>query len=88
MNITIGDTVRDKITGFEGVVIAYTRWLSGCDRVTVQPRALKDGGVRMSEGFDVLQVELVEKGSVVIDEREEEKKTGGPRPEPQQWRAT
>ena len=42
--IELGDTAKDSITGFSGVVIATTFWLHGCERLTLQPQKLdKDG---------------------------------------------
>jgi hypothetical protein len=79
--IELGDLVRDKVTGFSGVVTAKTQFLSGCDRVSVQPTELKEGAVRSYETFDVLQLEILEKSKVVIEQRVVEDRTGGPRPD-------
>ena len=62
MSIKLGDRVRDSITGFEGIVIAYTKWLTGCDRLSVLPTELKkDGGLVGDEVFDITRLEKVEK---------------------------
>lgn len=74
-HINLGDTVRDTITGFEGVVIAATEFMYGCRRLSVQPKELKDGSVREAETFDELQLEVVEP-----TEPREPATTGGPRP--------
>lgn len=58
-HINLGDTVRDTITGFEGVVIAATEFMYGCRRLSVQPKELKDGQLREAETFDELQLEVV-----------------------------
>lgn len=77
--IELGDLVRDKVTGFAGVVTGYYSFLSGCDQCRVQPRELSDkGNIQMTEQFDVLQLELVEKAVVVIDARPKSKRSGGP----------
>jgi hypothetical protein len=76
--IELGDVVRDKVTGFEGVAIGVTTWLHGCRRITVQPRALKDGRPIEPLSFDEPQLEIVETKVVEQGSR----KTGGPRPEP------
>ena len=59
--VRFGDLVRDKITGFEGVVISYTDFFYGCRRVGVQPQHIKkDGeGIAESVGFDEPQVEIL-----------------------------
>lgn len=78
-NLNLGDLVKDTVTGFTGVIVAYTTWLNGCIRVTVQPRELKDGKAIESCGFDIEQMVLVEAG--VIGEKPVEKRTGGPMPD-------
>ncbi len=80
--INLGDVAKDKISGFQGVVVAETRWLNNCRRLTLAPQKLaKDGKTRDSDTFDEMQLVLVKRG-VVDDVR----KTGGPRPEPQRAR--
>lgn len=75
--IQLGETARDTISGFEGVVIADTKWLHGCRRLTLQPRALKDGQPIAAATFDEPQLELVEAKTEPGTD-----KTGGPRDEP------
>ncbi len=50
--IALGTKVKDKVTGFKGVVVARTEWLFGCLRYTVQPQKLKDGATIANECFD------------------------------------
>ena len=38
-----GDIVRDKVTGFEGIIIARTDYIFGCNRYYVQPKVGPDG---------------------------------------------
>jgi hypothetical protein len=79
-DIKLGDRARDKITGFEGIVIARTDWLYNCVRFVIQPSALnKDGKPIESESFDEDQLELVVPEAAV----EKQTKTGGPMPEPE-----
>lgn len=80
MPINLGDTARDVITGFAGVVICEANWLHGCRRLTLQPRELKDGKPVDYLTFDEPQLERVDAPqqaatTVTVD-------TGGPRPEP------
>lgn len=57
MSIKLGTTVRDVITGFEGVVTGRAEYLTGCAQVQVVPRVLdKDGKRRDSEWFDEQRV--------------------------------
>lgn len=79
-SINLGDMVRDRITGFSGVVVADTMWLNKCRRLAVQPRELDEKGRRQEqESFDVEQLELVEAAVVPVPEKQQ---TGGPHPEP------
>lgn len=76
-SIHLGDTVRDTITGFEGVVIADTTWLNGCRRLMLQPPTLHDGKPIEAVSFDVEQLVLVK-----AKDAPAAKPHGGPHPEP------
>ena len=52
MSIKLGDTVADNITGFSGIAIARTDWLTGCVRFGLQSKELKDGKPIEVEWFD------------------------------------
>lgn len=75
--IKLGDLARDTITGFTGVVVAETKWLHGCVRLTLQPKALHDGKPIESQTFDSPQLELVP-----ATREPSTSGTGGPRAEP------
>jgi hypothetical protein len=78
-NIQLGDTARDTISGFKGVVVASTTWLNGCLRLTLQPQTMKDGKPADTATFDVEQLELVKAAA-----RPAARPSGGPKPEPSQ----
>lgn len=82
MAIELGYKVRDLITGFEGIVVAITRWLHGCDRVTVQPDVLDDNGkVKEAVVFDDASLEVLEERKIPVANhtvKEVERRTGGP----------
>jgi hypothetical protein len=87
--IELGDKVKDTITGYTGIVIAYTHWIHGCDRITVQAQGVTpDGKLFEAQGFDVMQCELLEKRAVIsgAEKARQANKpvTGGPRPNPAQ----
>lgn len=65
-NLKFGDVVKDKITGFQGVVVARTIWLNNCDRLTVQPREVKDGKPILSSSFDEPNLEFVESTDIKV----------------------
>ncbi len=78
-----GKTVRDKISGYEGVVIARTDWLTGCVRFGVQARKLKeDGGVLDAQWFDESQLEVIDDAGVPNMPGVVEPPPGGPTPTP------
>jgi hypothetical protein len=60
--IELGDEAEDTITGYRGVVVAYTTWLNKCRRVTIQSRELRDGKPLDTQVFDIEQLALVAKG--------------------------
>jgi hypothetical protein len=47
--------MQDKLTGFQGICVAYTRWLNGCERLTIQPEALDNMKLLGPETFDESQ---------------------------------
>lgn len=82
--IAKGDRVKDKITGYQGLVVCVADWINGCLRLGVQAEVLdKDGKVYPIEFFDVQQLELLEAGvypepgEIVMSDD-----TGGPRDDP------
>ena len=56
MLITLGDRVKDIITGFEGVAIAKVEYLNGCIQYQVRPTGLKDGQPRDAHWIDISQL--------------------------------
>jgi len=74
----LGDVVRDKVTGFEGVLVSRTEWSNGCDRYSVQSTQMHEGKPIDAEGFDGIALELVKSASP----KPAAVKAGGPRPEP------
>lgn len=83
--IELGDTVKDKVTGFKGIAIGHTTWLFGCSRITVQPQGVtKEGRTFDTQSFDEPQLELVKKAKT--KDTPANHTTGGPNMEPQQVR--
>lgn len=78
----LGATVKDRISGFEGIVICRTEWLNNCSVYGVQPAGLRDGKIPEREHFDEPQLVLVDSTPIYEREKKEEKKTkpGGPAP--------
>lgn len=79
--IGLGDIAIDTLTGFKGVVVAITKWLHGCERITIQPQTLHDGKTIDPISFDEPQIEVVSPKQHRSTDR-----TGGPKPEPSRGR--
>lgn len=73
--INLGDEVQDSVTGFKGIAIARTTWLTGCDRYIVQPKGVdKAGKIYENNTFDEDSLIVLKKKKV----KEGQRKTGGP----------
>lgn len=55
----IGLKVRDKVTGFEGVVTTVSFDLYGCVQVVVSP-PVKDGDLKDGRWFDIQRLEILD----------------------------
>jgi len=74
--LPLGAKVKDKVTGFVGIVHSRSEWLYGCRRYGVAPIELKDGRPQEHCGFDEDALELVESPA----EEHVVKNTGGTAP--------
>ena len=75
VSIELGQKVRDKISGMEGIAVSRTEWMHGCVRVGVQPQELKDGVPLDIQVFDEPQLQVVKDTPAP-----KVKAKGGPRP--------
>lgn len=78
MGIRLGDKGRDTTTGFEGICIAITDYISGCRRVQLQPPVGADGKIPEAGHFDEPMVEISSAAAVMPKISTD----GGPRPAP------
>lgn len=61
--VSLGDRVRSKLTGFQGVVVGKCQYIQQCDQVLVKPETLdKDGNIRKGEWLDEPWVEIIKRG--------------------------
>jgi hypothetical protein len=84
----LGAHLKDRVTGFDGVVIARSEFVHNCNRYMLQPRGLdKDGKPKGAEHFDEDQLELVTKKANAYIARADAPSFapshGGPAPAPQ-----
>lgn len=59
MELGMEDRVRDRITGFAGVVTAVASYVTGCRQFFVQPKVDNDGKYQVGHWFDETRLELV-----------------------------
>lgn len=78
--IELGDEVKEKVTGYTGVVIAKTEWLTGCARYAIQPKMNKDGKIPEARDFDGAAISIIKKGKVKIKQTQEEVENGAGSP--------
>jgi hypothetical protein len=64
--INLGDRVKDKVSGFTGIVIAESKYLTGCKRFGVRSEKLKDGQITEPQWFDEIELDAVKAGVVKI----------------------
>jgi hypothetical protein len=81
--INLGDTARDRITGFEGVVTGTHDWLNGCRTISIQPPKLKEDGLPVDpKSFDEPQLILISSAVRPVHESPTPAIAGGPKDEP------
>ncbi len=82
MKFACGDKVKDRITGYTGIVVATTTWINGCHRYVIQAQELKDGKPVDSHTFDEQELQLVQANALNLQQKPAEpvSKTGGPTP--------
>lgn len=65
--IEIGDRVKDAITGYVGIVIGVSKWITGCITYGVKAERLdKDGKDMEAVWFDENRLVLVKRGAIKI----------------------
>jgi hypothetical protein len=76
--VELGDQVRDKVTGFKGIVTGKAQYLTGCKQVMVTPKVGDDGKYVDACWLDVDRVEVLGKEAIKIDVVD----NGGPQQSP------
>ena len=77
--ITLGDKVKDTITGVTGIATARCTYLNGCDHIGFQ-RPYKDDKIPDIIWVDLPQVEVV--GRKTVKKVKKTRKVGGPKQHP------
>lgn len=61
----LGSKAKDKVTGFDGILIGRAEYLTGCAQYGIAPPA-KDGKIEQAQWFDETRIEIIGEG-VSID---------------------
>lgn len=61
----LGQKLRDRVTGFEGIATSRLEYLNGCIQYGIKPQAAADGKMPDSCWIDEEQLELVDEGIAV-----------------------
>jgi hypothetical protein len=71
----VGLLVKDKVTGFKGIIRVRAQYLTGCNRYGIQSQELKDGKPTDWVWFDEDELITLKKSVSISDNPS---KTGGP----------
>jgi hypothetical protein len=75
--LKLGSTVKDKVSGFTGVVTSRCEYITGCVQYGVTPKVDKEGKLLVSNWFDEDRLTVL-KRPLVMGRRP----TGGPQSTP------
>ena len=62
----LGQRVRDRISGYEGIATARHEYLVGCVRISVQAKVRVDGSLPEYQTFDEPQLEILSKTPISV----------------------
>jgi len=63
----LGITVKDRITGFKGVVTGFVQYISGCNQALVVPKASGEGAYIEAQWFDIQRLEQQDEPQIKLD---------------------
>lgn len=78
--LQLGMEVKDRITGYQGIAIAKTIYMQGCDRILVQRQMTADDKSIIPEPQAFDEPDMVIVGYGILPKPKKERKPGGPRP--------
>lgn len=64
--VKIGIKVKDKITGFSGIVTGLVQYITGCNQALVAPTC-EDNNFKQSQWIDEQRLEVVEGEPLILD---------------------
>jgi len=63
----LGDVLKEKVSGFEGVVMVRAEYSTGCIHYGLQSQKLKDGNPQDWHWFDQSRLELVKRKVIIFE---------------------
>lgn len=63
----LGVKAKDKITGFQGTVVGFCQYLSGCNQALLVPPVKEDGSFAEGHWLDFQRLEQVGDEVIVLD---------------------
>jgi hypothetical protein len=78
MEFELGEVLKDKVTGFQGVAMGRTEYFTDCSHYGLCSQSLKDGKPMEWEWFDETRLVRVEGAEKVV--KEPRTPTSGPHP--------
>lgn len=76
--VQLGDEVRCKVTGIQGIAVARITHLTKCTQIHIQPRVDKDGKHVDGYYIDEPMMEVVTPGKIEVPAPTLGEKAGGP----------
>lgn len=80
--IKLGDKVRDKVSGYEGIATSRTEFLNGCFQIEVTPKLKKGKTPKLEDiqgiAIDQQQLERIGNGINTPAKKIKPTRTGGP----------
>ena len=67
MELELGTTAKDIVTGFKGVLTGKASYLTGCDQYLVQPKLKEGSTLEEPRWYDVNRLEVVGDEKIVLD---------------------
>jgi len=75
--IKLGQRVKDKVTGFEGIAVSRILYLNGCVQYNVNPKTDKNGDTRKGLWVDEDQLIIIDNGILTPLKKKFKINTGG-----------
>lgn len=68
-NIILGNRVKDKISGLQGIAVAKVKYLNGNIQFAIQPKSTDNIKVPDTQYVDLIKLEYVDEGVLIADDK-------------------